>query len=168
MKLVRVTPTNLAVYLNLAQSYEGEFSAITGKEPDAQGRFALDTQIGGPVSGFILYVGETPAGIVAVADKGAQRYEVCEFYVVPCFRARSWGRKFAHALWEMLPGSWEIKQISGAEYASAFWRKTIASFHGSSFEEERYDDPYWGLVTRQRFTASPVKTPRIQTPAPAL
>jgi len=45
MELVEVTEVNKSVYLNLAQSYEGEFSAITGKKPDENGLFELDTEI---------------------------------------------------------------------------------------------------------------------------
>lgn len=44
MDIRAVTPANRHVYLNLCQSYEGEFSAITGKVPDADGVFALGAQ----------------------------------------------------------------------------------------------------------------------------
>jgi len=114
MELVEVNEVNKSVYLNLAQSYEGEFSSITGKRPDEHGLFELDTEIENNVMGFILYVEEAPAGIIAIADKGNNQYEICEFYIVPYFRNKSWGKKFSHAVWNMFPGKWEIKQISGA------------------------------------------------------
>jgi predicted acetyltransferase len=154
MEIIAVTPGNLAVYLNLAQGYEAEFSAITGKRPDAQGIFPLDTRIGNDVRGFVLSVGGVPAGLIAVRTKDDGSYEVAEFYVVPSFRKQAWGRKFAHAIWRILPGSWEIKQIAGAEYAAEFWRKAIGTFPQTEFQEDRYNDPYWGTVTRQRFVTA--------------
>ena len=57
--------------------------------------------------------------------------------------------RFAHLIGSMYPGTWEIKQIAGAEYASAFWRKTVTAFKQTAYEEDRYTD---GIVTRQRFS----------------
>lgn len=153
MKIIPVTKNNHTVYLNLAQCYEAEFSRLTHKKPDAKGLFELDTQLGEKVMGMILMIDECPAAIAAIAVTGKKHYEVSEFYVVPSFRHHSIGMKFAHRLWTMFPGEWEIKQISGAEYASVFWRKTITTFNNTPYQEERYDDPYWGIVTRQRFRA---------------
>jgi predicted acetyltransferase len=159
MEIIPVTTANLAVYLNLAQAYEAEFSAITGKEPNAQGVFELDTKMGDDVRGFVLSVAGVPAGLIAVRSKNDGSYEVAEFYVVPSFRKQAWGQKFAHAVWRAMPGKWEIKQIAGAEYAAEFWRKTIGAFPPMEFQEDRYDDSYWGMVTRQRFViATPPST----------
>ncbi len=152
MQIIPVTDTNLSVYRNLAQCYEAEFSRLTGKKPDASGMFELDTELGGHVIGFLLEIDRTPAGFAAIVQKEDAHYEVCEFYVVPCFRRDAVGTRFAHMLWERRPGTWEIKQIAGADYATAFWRKAIERFGNTPFSEERYDDPYWGTVTRQQFT----------------
>ena len=103
---------------------------------------------------FLLSVGDVPAGLIAVRTKDDGSYEVAEFYVVPSFRKQAWGREFAHAIWRNLPGSWEIKQIAGAEYAAEFWRKAIGAFPQTDFREDRFDDLYWGKVTRQRFVTA--------------
>lgn len=152
MKITPITEANSPIYHNLIQSYEAEFSPITGKKPNASGLFELDTQLGGDTIGFLLQVDNTPAGIAAIRCKKAQAYEVCEFYVVPRFRKNGIGMAFAHTIWKNNPGEWEIKQIQGAEYATAFWRNTIKSIE-TEFTEDSYDDPYWGIVTRQKFTA---------------
>jgi predicted acetyltransferase len=159
MEVIPVGAANRDVYNNLAQGYEAEFSAITGKKPDARGIFRLDTRIGDDVRAFLLSVGDVPAGLIAVRTKDDGSYEVAEFYVVPSFRKQAWGQKFAHAVWRAMPGKWEIKQIAGAEYAAEFWRKTIGAFPPMEFQEDRYDDSYWGMVTRQRFViATPPST----------
>lgn len=151
MKIVAVNDDNLSVYLNLAQCYEAEFSALTGKRADAEGLFALDTQLCETTKGFLLIIDESPAALAAIALKENSCYEVCEFYVVPSFRNSSTGMHFAHRLWKMFPGEWEIKQIAGANGASEFWRKSIRAFGQIEYEEDSYEDSYWGNMTRQRF-----------------
>lgn len=154
MKITPVTDTNSPIYHNLIQCYEAEFSAITGKKPNSSGLFELDTHLGDDTLGFLLIIDDTPSGIAAIRCKESQSYEVCEFYIVPHFRKNGIGMEFAHKIWKTYPGNWEIKQIEGAEYATAFWRKTINSFNKTKYTEERYDDPYWGIVTKQKFTVT--------------
>lgn len=151
MRIVEVDAGSLAIYLNLVQAYEAEFSSLTGKKPGSDGRFALDTHLGGNVRGYLLYLGETPAGLAAIESNGGE-HEVREFYVVPLFRGKLTGSRFAHMLWRRFPGAWEIKQIAGASKATAFWRRTVGEFTRGSFEEDHHDDPTWGRVVRQRFT----------------
>lgn len=152
MQVIPITETNINLYHTLAQYYEAEFSPLTGKKPDASGMFELDTHLGEEIMGFLLQVDHVPAGTAAIAFKGDKSYEVCEFYVLPCFRKNSIGMKFAHKIWELYPGDWEIKQLQGAEYATRFWRKTIERFHQTTYREDDYQDPYWGTVIRQQFT----------------
>lgn len=155
MKITPVTEANRPIYLNLAQCYEAEFSKLTHKKPDTSGVFKLDTLLGNSIKGFILLIDEIPSAIAAIALKPDDSYEMCEFYVVPYFRKSGIGINFAHLLWKSSPGQWEIKQIEGAEYATAFWRKAIRTFDNTVLEEDRYNDPYWGFVTRQRFRIHP-------------
>lgn len=151
MQIIPVTEANIGIYYNLAQTYEAEFSPLTQKQPDPSGMYELDTYPGGDILAFLLEIDNTPAGIAAIARKGDQGYEVCEFYVIPRFRKNSVGMRFAHAIWNNHPGSWEIKQLVAADYATRFWRKTIERYENTAFTEELYDDPYWGSVTRQQF-----------------
>lgn len=151
MKIVAVNEENMSVYLNLAQCYEAEFSALTGKRADAKGIFALDTRLCETTKGFLLIIDESPVALAAIAFKENSCYEVCEFYVVPSSRNSSTGMHFAHLLWKMFPGEWETKQIAGAQGATEFWRKSIRAFGQGRYEEQSYEDSYWGSVTRQRF-----------------
>ena len=66
MKIVDVTPLNIEIYYNLTQAYEAEFSPLTKKFPDQKGKFALDTEIGGNVKGFLLYIDERKEDIFRV------------------------------------------------------------------------------------------------------
>ncbi|MFA6190928.1 MAG: hypothetical protein WC665_01120 [Sulfurimonas sp.] len=154
MKIIPVSKNNIQTYLNLAQCYEAEFSALTHKKPDSSGIFELDTHPGESIQCYILTIEEIPAGIAAIAFDDAHSNEMCEFYVFPYFRKNGVGSRFAHSLWKIHPGKWEIKQIMGAEYAAAFWCKTIAQYNDTSYLQDKYLDSYWGQVTRQKFLIS--------------
>lgn len=152
MHVIRVDTSNAHIYHNLAQAYEAEFSPITQKCPDKDGLFALDTPLDAAHRGYLAYDEGLPVGIANISVNGV--YEVCEFYIVPLFRHRKLGTLFIQTLWRRHPGSWQIKQIAGAAYATAFWQRAIGDF-GVDYQQDTYDDPYWGAVTRQTFTVPP-------------
>ncbi|KZN50187.1 hypothetical protein [Pseudoalteromonas luteoviolacea] len=155
MKVVVVTDKNRAVYNNLAQAYEAEFSRLTAKKPLANGVFELDTNLDdAQVTGFICYKSGTPAGIAAVYSEALHDNEIAEFYIVPFFRKAELGTQFAHMLWQQRPGLWTIKQIAGAQYATRFWLSAIKYLPGENLIEDQYEDEYWGKVTRQRFVST--------------
>ncbi len=155
MDIREVTPTNRHVYLNLCQSYEGEFSAITAKLPNLDGRFALDTEIGAPIRGFLLYADGLSVEFAAVRVDPDIR-EVCEFYIIPSMRKRCLGKAFALLLFAHFPGRWQIKQLEAARYATCFWTKVIAEFTNHKFNQDIYVDAYWGRVARQCFDSAGV------------
>jgi predicted acetyltransferase len=153
VEILEVDDRNMHVYLNLCQAYEAEFSAITGKLPGADGMFALDTDLGGPVKGYLLRVDGIPVGFAAIKALAGEGAEVCEFYIVPSMRKRCLGKEFASRLFAMRPGPWQVKQLQGAGHATRFWCKVIDEFTGCEYVQDEYDDPYWGRVTRQCFEA---------------
>lgn len=152
MEIIKVDSSNQHVYMNLAQAYEAEFSKIMQKKPDGNGLFPLDTQIEGNVSGYLLYMDGVPAGHTAIANETPTSYEVCDFYVVPYFRKNKIGKRFMTNIFKSLEGSWEIKQVAGAEHAVKFWRDVLHDYTSGNYVEDSYEDEKWGVVTRQRFT----------------
>ena len=151
MQIREVTPQIEMVYRNLAQAYEAEFSHIMGKKPDENGLFPLDTELGGPIVGYLCYVDGVPAGHAAIEHGAGECFEICDFYVIPYFRGKQVGRQFASTLFEQLRGAWEIKQVQGAHHASAFWRSVVNEYTAGNFIDDEYQCPRWGWVTRQRF-----------------
>ena len=152
MLVKKVTPATMRIYDNLCQAYEAEFSALTHKQPDKNGVFVKDTQLEGKVVGFLVYIQEHPAGLAAIQREQNNQFEVCEFYIVPFYRRQCVGLRFAHALFEQMPGHWQIKQIAGANSAVAFWRTVVRNYTKGKFQETSYGDKYWGRVTRQTFS----------------
>ncbi len=87
VELVTVNSSNLAIYLNLTQAYEAEFSPLTKKHLMMRvSQLRIDTPIEGNVTGYLLYIDGKPAGLAAIANESVDHYEVCDFYVVPVFR----------------------------------------------------------------------------------
>lgn len=152
MNIVKVDRSNQHIYMNLAQAYEAEFSRIMRKKPDQNGRFGLDTELGGSVTGYLLYIEGIPAGHTAIANESEHYFEVCDFYVVPYFRGQQTGLRFISQLFSQLGGRWEIKQVAGAQHAIDFWRKVMTHYTGGHYIEDVLHDPKWGIVTRQCFS----------------
>ena len=134
----------------LLQCYESEFSRLTGKLPDRDGLFALDTQLDDRHHAFLGWMGERPFGFCVIRT-GEDGCEVCEFFVVPAARGRGVGRFLATTVFDRHPGPWQVKQIAGAQGAVAFWRRVVAQYTGNDFIEDVVDDPDWGTVGRQVF-----------------
>lgn len=151
LQIIKVENEYEKVYANLIQAYEAEFSTITLKKPGKDGLFILDTNLGPQVHGYLLYEADLPIGFIAVLLKDRPRFEVCEFYIVPSCRRLKFGEKFAHTIFDMYQGEWEVKQIAGATFAHKFWKQTISNYTKSNFEEDIFEDAYWGKVRLQKF-----------------
>ncbi|MGF1687429.1 GNAT family N-acetyltransferase [Photobacterium japonica] len=154
MNIVKVDIGNEQVYANLYQGYAAEFSRIIDDRPNENGLFEIYPKIEGHVSGYLLYVDGVPAALTAIDEKSPKAYEICDFYVLPCFRKNKVGKQFITRLFEQLGGAWEIKQVAGADHAVKFWRDVVTDYTAGKFEEDMYQDEKWGLVTRQCFSHS--------------
>src|SRR5512135_1404566 len=95
-RLIPITHENARIFEVFVQDYEAEFSAITKKEPNAEGRFALEAGWKKPNSGFYWFTGETPAGF-AIRTEIDGRADIAEFYILPCYRNTGMGKTLAFA-----------------------------------------------------------------------
>lgn len=125
---------------------------ITGKKRGKDGRYALDSDWKAPNEGYYWLEEGEVAGFCVKGSEG-DFSDIFEFYIVPDFRKRGIGEKFAHAVFSRFPGKWQVRQIEGADAARVFWRKVIGSYTSGNIEEIEFPDPYWGPVTSQRFEA---------------
>ncbi|MCG6268056.1 GNAT family N-acetyltransferase [Vibrio furnissii] len=152
MNIVKVNNTNAHVYANLYQAYSAEFSRIIDDKPDENGLFEIYPQLNGTVTGYLLYIDGLPAALTAIDEKLTKEFEICDFYVLPCFRKNKVGKHFIFSLFEQLGGSWEIKQVAGADHAISFWRDVVGDYTSENYIEDVYEDHKWGTVTRQCFS----------------
>lgn len=152
MNIVPVDDSNAHVYANLYQGYAAEFSQIVVDKPNVDGVFEIYPQLKDSVTGYLLYIDGIPAALTAIDESTPQTYEICDFYVLPCFRKNKVGKRFISSLFERLGGCWEIKQVAGADHAISFWRDVVSDYTSDNYIEDIYQDHKWGTVTRQRFT----------------
>ncbi|MBP9681191.1 MAG: hypothetical protein KBD76_07285 [Bacteriovorax sp.] len=150
MKIIDVSASNLKILFNLAQAYEAEFSIITKKNPDPNGVYLLDTNIDTEHLGYLFYDNSTPIGF-CIKGISYGRHDIAEFYIIPTYRNNNLGEKMAIEIFKKFPGPWQVRQISGADKAKAFWRKTIKRFTNNNFIESQIPDKHWGQVTCQMF-----------------
>jgi predicted acetyltransferase len=150
MGLVQITPKNSHIFEVFEQDYEAEFSAITKKEPDAEGRFSVEADWREPNNGFYFYIDEKPAGFVirAIIDG---RSDIAEFYILPCYRKKGFGKAMAFAIFDLFSGPWQVRQICTATAALTFWRTIIDEYTHGNYTEDQTNDPFWGTVIRQLF-----------------
>lgn len=149
-KLVEITQQNLDIFKNLAHAYEAEFSKITCKMPDEFGLFKIDTFPFTPYIGYLLYQREIPIGF-CVTNVENEIKDIAEFYIAPVMRKNNFGYQLASMIFNKHPGQWQVRQIEGADHAVSFWRSVIKKYTKNQYEESVVQDPFWGIVTRQRF-----------------
>lgn len=156
MKIIPITHANSHIFEVFEQDYEAEFSAITQKEPSAEGCFTVEADWRAPNRGFYLFTEEKPAGFVIRGE--IENYsDIGEFYILPCYRRRGLGKILAYAVFDFFPGLWQVRQIPTATHAIMFWRKVIHEYTNGNYREDQLEDSHWGTVIRQRFEANPFK-----------
>jgi predicted acetyltransferase len=149
-ELIIIDDNNLNIYINLARSYEAEFSSLTHKLPNEAGIFEIDTLPVAPYIGYLLYKSNIPIGF-CVIEISEEMNDVAEFYIIPSMRKNKYGDSLAAKIFEIYPGKWQVRQIEGANAAKSFWRSVINKFTQNNYEEESVNDPEWGMITRQQF-----------------
>lgn len=152
-RLVIIDNANMHVYINLARSYEAEFSTLTHKKPNELGIFEPDTMPVPPYTGYLLYNNKTPIGFCVVGMVNNIN-DVAEFYIIPSMRKNKFGYNMAAAVFDLHQGDWQVRQIDGATTAIEFWRKVIKQYTQNIFVETVVSDPDWGVVTRQQFVSN--------------
>ena len=98
MDIVKVNDSNAHVYANLYQGYAAEFSKIIDDKPNENGLFEIYPHLTGNVSGYLLYLNGLPAALTAIDEKSPNIFEICDFYVLPCFRKNKVGKRFISTL----------------------------------------------------------------------
>lgn len=151
MEIIHITSANAHIFEVFVQDYEAEFSAITKKEPNAEGRFALEADWHSPNKGFYQFVKGKPVGFVIRSQTDEGSSDIAEFYILPCYRKKGLGKLLAFAIFDLFPGPWQVRQIPTALDAIAFWRATIDEYTNGKWTEDKISDAHWGSVVRQCF-----------------
>jgi predicted acetyltransferase len=139
VSLISLGREHEATFQNLIQLYTHDFSAYWAATPkgdvQANGRFEDY-----PLSDFwqrprwsanLILIGSTTVGFSLVNDSShtseAVGANVAEFFVLRKYRGQGVGKSAARAMFNSLPGSWEVAVSSRNHAAKKFWKRVIES-----------------------------------------
>jgi predicted acetyltransferase len=116
---------NSHIFDGLVQDYEDEFSPITGKKKNKDGKYSVDVDWPVPNIGYYWKEDSRIIGFCVITSIDGYT-EIAEFYVIPIYRKKRVGRDMAFAVFNKHRGPWQVRQILGADLAKRFWRQVIS------------------------------------------
>ncbi|MEX0873820.1 MAG: GNAT family N-acetyltransferase [Actinomycetota bacterium] len=153
IELLEATKDDLPTLDNLAQLYQYDFSEFAGGDVDTEGLFGFvgfDSLFDKPVHrAFLIRVDGRIAGFAtayrgeAFRDPSEELWWMDEFFVMKKYRGKGVGEYVAREIFDRLPGTWEVGQISPNTSAQAFWRRVIGRYTDDDYEEIVIDDKRW-------------------------
>ncbi len=140
--------------------YIHDLSEIVGVDVQDDGAFAMPGSYPGWWDGsdsrhpFLFRADGKLAGFALVRRLSAESvtHDMGEFFVLRKYRRAGVGREVAYALFDRFPGAWEVRELPSNVPAQGFWRRIIADYTGSDFDERReYFEAYKREFVVQRF-----------------
>jgi predicted acetyltransferase len=168
--LVEVEDSDYELIQNLIRFYIHDMSEFTGWSCPSNGLYGgvddqpyyfgktLDLEDarwleGWAGKGYKVLVDREIAGfcLVRLFYKDARRLnDIGEFFILRKFRNKGLGRQVAHAIFDMYPGNWQVRQMVDNRPAQVFWRKTISAYTQDQFEEGlKFVDGYGEMVVQK-------------------
>lgn len=151
----------LPVY-RMLELYQHDLSDIWDQDLDVHGEYgyALDEYwFARDSDAFVMQVDGRYAGVALVNRRpkvpGADHW-LEQFFVVKKYRKRGIGEAAAVALFDAMPGLWQVGQMPLNLPAQAFWRKVIGRYAGGQHTETRLDEgPWQGVLQQFRSRSAP-------------
>jgi predicted acetyltransferase len=147
------TPADHVPLQRMLELYQHDLSDLWDQDLDAQGEYGYELDAFWRAAGchaFIARVDGRYAGFALVDTRvriGPQGRWMDQFFVLKKYRRHGLGRHLAVAVFDALPGRWEVGQMPGNHAAQAFWRRVIAQYSGGRFTEHTLRDGAWqGVV----------------------
>jgi predicted acetyltransferase len=144
----------------MLELYQHDLSDIWDQDLDIHGEYGypLDRFWSRPdCRPFIVTVNGRYAGFALVdgaVKVNASGHWMDQFFVLKKYRRSGVGHQLARAVFDALPGAWEVGQMMLNEPAQLFWRKVIGTYTSGDFEEHELRGGWWeGRV--QCFESSP-------------
>lgn len=171
LRIVPVKSSLSSPFASLFQLYEFEFVPYTHKEvgPDGYYRQDLWSDAGSDI--YLLYCGETPIGFAVVnhasmLDGNKNVRDIAEFFIMPSHRKRGCGQWLAHAIFDLYPGQWEIREVPNHSAIRDFWCKVIRAYVGNNFTNQDMNSSTWVGPLQTFNTARRVVTANSKQTAP--
>lgn len=144
----------------MLELYQYELSDIWDQDLDAHGEYGyvLDRFWSGDgCRAFVATVSGHYAGFALVdgaVKVGKSGYWMDQFFVLKKYRRSGLGVALARRVFEALPGSWEVGQMSGNLAAQAFWQHVIADHMKGAYTEHAITSGWWHGVVQSFDTGS--------------
>lgn len=138
------------IMYNLIQLYRYDSSEFDGHVLSKHGHYLykyLDNQwtddyrrpfivkVDGEISGFVFIILDVPKEFT-VLSSAEKTNVISDFFIMRKFRHKGVGKKVAFSMFDLFPGTWEIKQTPGNKIANLFWRKVINEYTGANLLHE--------------------------------
>lgn len=114
-----INESNSHIFDELVQDYEDEFSSITRKKKNQDGKYSIDVDWRIPNIGYYWKEGSKIVGFSIVESIDGYS-EIVDFYVVPAYRKKMVGKNMAFAVFNKHPEPWRVRQIPSSEVATNF------------------------------------------------
>jgi predicted acetyltransferase len=135
--------------LRMLELYQHDLSDIWDQDLDIHGEYgypldrywsraechAFVATVAGKYAGFALVDGEVKVG--------ATGRWMDQFFVLKKYRRSGLGRTMARAVFDALPGKWEVGQMTLNASAQAFWREVIGEYTAGAFVEHELRGSWW-------------------------
>ena len=136
LRVVKASRDDAPLLDNLLALYAYDFSEMLALEISADGSYVPDGWSWSAEDHvWLLYVDDRPAGF-AVATRGSlidgrpDVWDMREFFILRRHRRAGAGLHLARAVWEQLPGVWDVRVIEPNVAALGFWRRAVADAAG--------------------------------------
>ncbi|WP_413699111.1 GNAT family N-acetyltransferase [Psychromonas sp. KJ10-10] len=141
MKVVKAMQSSQTIVENLMQIYLHEISEHTGQSILSNGKYDLGKYFScywteAERYPYLCLVNNEPIGFALVRQLSKNHFCIAEFFVKEAYRRKSLATQFAHALFNLHSGTWQVAQLETHKIAQVFWRKTISSFTSQQFSEQ--------------------------------
>ena len=136
--------TDAGIFENLLELYLHDFSAFSKVEIGQDGHFGypfLDEYWDDPDRfPFLILVNGQLAGFALVRQENDPRSRIktadlAEFFVLRQFRHQQVGSRAAIKIWDLFPGSWQVRVLLSNRSAYPFWKELIENYSANRFVE---------------------------------
>ena len=153
IEIRRATREDRPALQRMLELYQHDLSDIWDQDVDTDGLYGyvLDkywsidgcvpfvATVGGRYAGFALADG----AVKVEAEVGSAGHWMDQFFVLKKYRRHGLGRHLARAVFDALPGNWEVGQMLGNLPAQHFWRALIAEYTQGQFTEHELRGGRW-------------------------
>lgn len=104
---------------------------------------ASEISLEGEIAGFALVSLDAPKEYMKLSTAEKTNL-INDFFIMRKYRRRGVGKEVAFSLFNLFPGTWEVRQTHSNRNAYDFWKHVIKNYKGDGqYQEERIQNDGW-------------------------